>query len=349
MKISFIIFCIVFYIFNLSGQQLNHEQKYLKNNDIIWAIENTKDYVLDDYKKAGESEINRVYTLKKIGMKAWLSDELSLSLCEMITEAVFNKQIKIYSDSSLAHEVDTSFIKDSDIYTKPNGISKDINPATINFDSLYEYRLRYIVYYDNKKANWNTEILGMAPLYRIYDKAGNILAKKELFWMKVHSGKANLNSKNIIWAKRISDRNQLIYTWSNRFHNLIPPIKVIKNSTDNHVSNFIDRIEKNSSIEIYNFGEPYVQNEKVLISPKQRQELLYNIDTIQLNGQAYIVKNTLYAYDLRELRLVHNWYWDTKRKKLSIWLERVGLMVNETDELGNFMYVKPYFYRYNED
>jgi hypothetical protein len=53
--------------------------------------------------------------------------------------------------------------------------------------------------------------------------------------------------------------------------------------------------------------------------------------------------------DLPLLRLVHNWFWDDKKKQISIRLERVAPVTRVNDDAGNYLYRRPYFYRYNED
>lgn len=350
MRIFFLSLFITINNVNLFSQKLDYKQKYIDNKNIIWAAEISKDYVLDDYKQADLKQINKVYTLKHIGSKDYLNDnDVPLNLNIMLTQAAFNNQITIYSDSNLTYQTDFSYIKNSSLNLTSDLLYDNFNSVAFKFDSLYEYRLRYIAYYDSTKANWNIEVIAMAPLYYIKNENGDITNKKALFWIKVNNQKENLNSKDIIWAKRISDNRKMIYAWVNQFQDSIPSFNVFKNMTENHVNHFIDKIESNNSIKIYDYGSGYPYKDKQLISLDQRRKLLYSIDTVSLPEKTVIVTTRLNPYDLRELRLVHNWFWNDKKKQLSIRLERVGLMTNVTDDAGNYLYKKAYFYRVNED
>lgn len=328
---------------NLFSQTVEAKQKYLSDPKIIWAVEVEKDYIVDHREKAEENRTNRIYTLKQLGITDELSDEPNFSFNKLIEGAIFSNQIKIYADSNLTDEKDSLYVERKDtILSDQNSLPK-ISYQRKGFDSLYEYRLRAIVFYNEKKANWDIEVLALAPLYNVYDENGNILIKNPWFWLKVRNDKPDIFSKDIIWAKRISDRDKMIHTFKHRFYNSFISIKPIKELTFNHVKDFVDRMEKDSLLKVH------AVTEDRLLSWKEKQRLIFQTDTINSDGKIYYITNRLNTDNLLQLRLVHNWFWDDKQKQLFIKLERIGPMTNVVDKNGNYLYMIPYFYRYTED
>ena len=64
--------------------------------------------------------------------------------------------------------------------------------------------------------------------------------------------------------------------------------------------------------------------------------------------QTIVKSNNLLEEEIKELRLIQNWYWNDKKKKLSIHLKAVAPMRDIFGDDGFFRYKKPLFFRFTQ-
>jgi hypothetical protein len=266
---------------NVSAQVEAIRQKYLNNPNVVWAVEMDKDYILDDQEKVEDRRNNRMYTLKILRNSYLLSDEQSTYLRNMIEEGVFSNQIKIYTDGNLTLQADTlSVMYSRNRVTCVVNDSLDIPYSKSKLQDVYEYRLKAIVFYDTTKANWGMEVIALAPLYNTRDVMGNIILKEPLFWMKIENNQPDILSNDITWAKRISDRNAMIYTFNRREDSdAAMVIKEIKPLTIDPVAHLFDRMEKDTLLKVNGWED------NKLLSWEEKQKLIYSRDTVRVDGQ----------------------------------------------------------------
>jgi hypothetical protein len=87
---------------------------------------------------------------------------------------------------------------------------------------------------------------------------------------------------------------------------------------------------------------------------KERQKLLIWRDTISCSGgepmkELMILNNDTKATDVVGLRLIQNWYWDDKKKRLEIYLVATAPLIDVKNEADEFLFKMPLFYRRTDD
>ncbi len=96
-------------------------------------------------------------------------------------------------------------------------------------------------------------------------------------------------------------------------------------------------------------------NPKNKLSATERFKLTNQIDTItQIDSATYenrvlIVSNKIHPDDLSRLGLVQNWYWNSKKNRLEIWLLATSAITKVVNDAGEFLYFSPYSYRRTDD
>jgi hypothetical protein len=123
-------------------------------------------------------------------------------------------------------------------------------------------------------------------------------------------------------------------------------VKVLKNTTDPIALFFYDF--KNNIKNTYYNDASIIENHPM--TPSVRKAVFNSIDTIvsinpnNFEQEVKVIKNDIQPSDIRNIRLVHDWYWDNKRQKLYVRLAAVAPMKEEFMSPEN-IYERPLFYQ----
>ncbi len=335
----------------LSGQMSAQIDDLLRNKDITWVAESYNDFLTEQAheEKIGKT-ISRVTPLKFLNKTEESINETFVFQSILINAAKEGK-IPFYKDADCKIISSLNYISKGDTISMVDPTSYEQKYIVVyhypnNEDILY-FRARQIVYYNSKKAQFGLRTLAIAPMKRIsYRKEENIPCFP-LFWIKVTDlkKKRQLIDKDITWAARMNLSNGMSLTGSD--------VKVLKSVGENiPIGHLFDVLEQNSKVPFYTVEE---SNPKIKYTFKERYRLINTSDTLMVinpNSDVTEIKvadNKVKMDDVKRLRLVQNWYWNDKKKRLEIWLMATAPMIDINNEMGEFMYKRPLFYRRTDD
>ncbi len=323
------------------------QSAFLSDPDIVWAAEIEQDWkvevpgIWDEYDEG-------LTTLKLLRTEQNESDWQYPYLAHLVYAAAVSKKLPIYKDPECKIPVevydaypgtgmDTLIGFDPETYEeKLQFVRKELN---IEGDFV-GWRLRQILFYHAQKAVWGTKVVAVAPL--MYSKKGDSTSVlKPIFWFKADDKPQKLSSNNIVWAKKLL--NKQVGTKVSAF-----PEKMLKYKQEirNPIEHLLNNLKQDPNIAIY---DP--NNDKPLTRQERMQLMLSPADTvIVFDPETYeekikVVQNELNPDDLDQLRLIQHWYWDERRGRLSITLEAVGLLLKVFDDFGEYRYSRLLCYR----
>jgi hypothetical protein len=331
----------------LSPNFIHAQSALFANPDIVWAAEIEQDWKVEVASIWNEYD-EGLTTLKLLRTEQNELDWQYPYLAHLVYAAAVSKKLPIYKDPECKIPVD--------VYDAYPGTGLDtlivFNPETyeenlqlvrkkLNIEGDFVgWRLRQILFYNTKKAVWGTKVVALAPLMHSR-KEDSTSALKPIFWFKADEKPQKLSSNNIVWAKRLL--NKQVGTRVSAF-----PDKMLKYNKElsNPVEHLLGSMKAYPKIVVYG-----PNNEKPL-TPKERTDLMApRVDTIVIfDPETYeekikAVQNELNPDDIDQLRLIQHWYWDERRGRLSITLEAVGLMIKVLDDFGEYRYSRLLCYR----
>lgn len=323
----------------------------LRNKDITWVAESYNDFLTEqaDEEQIGKA-ISRVTLLKFLNKTEAEMGEIAF-LQKRLLFAVILERIPCYKDIDCKIE---------NINWQPNPMDTilQIDPTTyeekvkvvyscFSFTNILFFRARQIVYYDSKKAQFGLQTLAVAPMVMDYHYKDGFRGWKPLFWIKVTDlkKKRQLIDKDITWAARMNLSNGMSLTGSD--------VKVLKSVGENiPIGHLFDVLEQNPKVPFYTVEE---SNPKIKYTFEERYRLINYADTIiamnpNTNKMEYkVVINKVKIDDIKRLRLIQNWYWNDKKKRLEIWLMATSPMKDIKNEIGEFLFRQLLFYRRTDD
>jgi hypothetical protein len=304
-------------------------------------------------------DIKNIYEQTKYNVEGGLSilkfqeykheeqDEGFQVFARILLEAAKNKQITVYSDSLCLHPIDIlEVISRLDTvtdcfpvtYRPPN---ENVIRSFINPEDIKLFRAYQITYYSPKINIWGSKTIAIAPLKMVKDEAGTFISWKPIFWMKVDNKKVNVNASNITWAIRAGAREV-------EGNVQLKTVKVHKKVLEKPMLHFLDVAKNSKSIRLYSRDS---WQQKELLSFEDRQSIFTKIDTIlDIDPKTYeqklkISESKLDFNDINSIRLVQEWAWDNKRKRLSVRLLGVTPIKRMDNEAGEFLFFLPIFYQ----
>jgi len=223
-------------------------------------------------------------------------------------------------------------------------------PHTWDITTWYAIRAKQLLYFDENKGDFELLTFAIAPvrLFKRYEYDRKIGENKVYlsdfipFWLKMPNfskkksrKQPSVDDSNISWAAQIKTLDNSPRLESLRpLKNLKPPVMQV----------LLDRFRTDAKFKVYDTaGEP--------IPFETRYDMLLSIDTlIMINAETYeekieVEKNELRAEDFPHLRLIQNWYWDDRQRRLVIHLQEFAPVITEIRSLGYFRYDRPLFYR----
>lgn len=328
---------------------LSAQSNFLKDPDIVWAKEIEMDWVVDvaSFENEWEFGISTQKLLRTAQNDAYWKFPF---LSALVFKDVEAGKLTIFSDAKCLQPVSASealFHTDTVVTFDPETYEEKTMIIHAHYDPYQEvktWRVREILAYNQKTARWSAQVEAVAPLRIIRTTEGDSVGIQPFFWIPVGQKTIKLSNNNIVWAKQVKSRAPYNYFRIDDG----TPVK-ITDGFKNPLEHQIKVLGNDLKTPFYDY-----LNEKPL-TPAERSAMLVQVDTVvTFDPETYeekvqVVRNELNTDDIQQIRLVHQWYWDEKRSRLSIVLEAVGMMHDVTKNLNNyygeFRYTTPFFYR----
>jgi len=333
-------------------------ERILNNPDVIWAAEMDVTYYLRPPLPTDSVQQNDIIFWKNFDPKNRVPYEDGEMLFEKILAAARSgdwpawqfadtvRQLSVYEVSRQLDSHDT--VVTFDPVTLEEQVKMPISvcdPA-----SFFAIRAKQLLYFDEKKGEFELLTYAVAPMrsmYRYFNSKSSISMERHLFdyvpfWLimpdfskKKPRKQPNINDSNISWAAQIKTLGNSPEPEKMRpFKDFKPPVMQV----------LLDRFRTDAGLQVYDaFDAP--------ISFEARRSMLFSSDTIvTFDPETYeekveITHKELRAENFPRLRLVQNWYWDDRQRRLVIHFQSFAPLFTIFDEQGNYRFERPLFYR----
>jgi hypothetical protein len=326
----------------------------LKNKDITWAVEVYNDFLTEAAHgdKIGK-EISRVTQLKLLNEKEKAMDE-TFVFQNILMNNVKEGKVPIYKDSLCKIVMLPKDLLETDTLPGGDPITFEQKIKVVSFYPAIEYilffRARQVFFFDEKKAQFGLRTLAVAPMKRVFTETGEPTGWKPLFWMKATdlTQKGKLTDNAITWAAQMN-------LFEGMAINADSSNKILKQTgVDAPFASLFKTLLNNPKIPFYKF-DSFDAKEK--LNMLEREGCLFSRDTMidpesVKNGQELKVKIVVLETKInafQRLKLIQNWYWNDKRQRLEIYLLATAPLKDLRNEVGEFLYRKPLFYRRTDD
>ncbi|MCC6458988.1 MAG: hypothetical protein IT260_00865 [Saprospiraceae bacterium] len=261
---------------------------------------------------APEDPLPLADTLRQARLRAVSSDNDSITVLDPVTLMAHNKAIDSYLDPRSIHLV----------------------------------RVRQLLYYRESSDEFEVFTAALAPVFqKQYHFCSNCGYYFAPFWFKMppfakqkKQKPPRLDDPGISWARRLTTRENLPALDS------LPPMKDFKRPV---MQQWLKRLKTDPNYAVVDDdGQP--------LSGPERENLLVTIDSVPtFDPETYeeviqVVREERLAKDLMQIKLVQDWWYDDKRRQLSVRLHAFGLLVDVTDEEGNLRYKRVLCWRRKE-
>lgn len=329
-----LLLAFAFYPFFLSGQT-----DLLKDPDVVWAVELEQDWQVD---LPLETELDKgVTTLKLLCEERYELYKSPPNLSSLVSYSAASGALAIFSDAACTVPINwASLFRFTDNHSfDPESKEEITRVGCMDFDpdAFKIWRLKQMLAYHQKEATWSTQVMAIAPVMIIKNELGDSIGTRPMFWFRPDNKRQKLSSNQIVWAKRVVNKQPEteiptiqgpLLKSAAKFPGLLPEIRAV--------------VEHRMEVPLYH------GTEDKLLSPDDRSKLIARADTIYIersNGQSIDIIYWDILNDLTKLRLVQTWYWDARHNQLSICLDAVAPMRDVKDDVGDFRYSTPLFYR----
>lgn len=337
-------------------------QQILDNVEISWAAETFTDYAPHaNYREISKEKMLSLYNIKGRNLPEVIkiynephSERLPIP-SSLLSHRILNMSldnITLYQSSDLKTKYAAADCKD---LIKRNSIDTIItfDPETfeeivqvvvkeLNPNKVKTYRVKQIIYYNEKHGRLFVVPVAIAPLLSIYNKDGSLKAAQPLFWMSIKefSEAVDFNVPAINWAKRIS---RTIYE---------EDIKVIKGkqSLGEIFGKLIGHAGQNAkTAKLYHtFSGSLRLTEEELKNMSNSVDTIITFDPNTFKEIIQVVHNSLEPTDITKLRVVQDWFWDKQTQQFCIRPVAIAPIIDRVDDAGNFLNSGPIFFQKNE-
>ena len=321
------------------------QSAFLQNPDIVWAAEIEQDWIVDIASMEAEWD-SGITTLKLLRTETNESYWSSPYLADLVFQSALKGHFPVFKDPQCKIPADIFNVypsRDTVISFDPETYEEVKKIWYVEPQSFYDFkawRLRQVLAYHAKTANWSTTVESIAPLVTIKNAKGDSLGLRPLFWFRPDDERQKLSSNHIVWAKKTVNKQ----TKTEISTDSLNLVKVL--------DGFQHPIEHQFMVLRTDMKKPfYGSGSEKPMSREERLKLLSGSDTIvTFDPETYeekvtVVRNDINIEYVRKFRLVQTWYWDERRHRLSICLDAVAPLLNITDDWGNLRYFRPLFYR----
>lgn len=353
MRINFKFIALI--ILGCSSHFLSAQYEDLeKDKKITWIAEFSNDH---NFSLNSSDKEEKIKLIKFEGDASDFSDHNTSS---WVTSWIFNKaqegKYQCFNDSELTRSLykneltalisskDTVVTYSPDTYEEMIQIVKtDLSPKNI-----HGLRVKQVIYYNQKSKNLNTRVIAVAPL--VLSKAARELGLKPkkdqllpLFWVKMDGElpkKFKLKSSDINWAA-------LVFSKTNPID--LDAVKTVKINSGFDIKNQIYQ-------QAVNFEKPIVNSYdgKMKITPTELKSIFNRRDTtVSISPQTYqeevkITETKITSKEISNIRLVQEWYFDSKRNLLMNRVKAINPIIKQTVKGRKYQIWKPlYFIKYD--
>lgn len=323
----------------------------MRDKNITWIAEYYNDVVTEQAMEGKmPSATNFITPLKYVNITEGAASE-TFVLQNIVLEAVKEGQLRIYSDANCKIPITYDAICRHDSI-------QHINPATYEQDvkvvsglpwlgKFSGFQIRQIIFYNAKKVQFGVRTVSIALLARWYDADNEVFRAHPWFYVKAEdlTKKRRLSDKSITWASRLNLINGVVLRSDST--------KILKKIGDNMpISALFDAFKAKPKIPFYKMNdvEPNIKYSK-----SERSNYFIQYDTLtSIDPISYVhtytpIATEIKAEEINQLKLIQNWYWNNKKKRLEIWLSAIAPLKKETNDMIELYYNRPLFYRRTDD
>ena len=359
---KFFLAALFFFCYHLNSFADDDLQQILDNAEISWAAETFTDYAPDiNYHETTKEQMTSLYNIKGRNYPQVIkiynephSEDLPIPP-SLLSRRILNMSldnITLYQDADLKTKYAAADCKD---LIKKNSIDTIITFDPETFEEIIQvvvkelnphyvktYRIKQIIYYNEKHGKLFVVPVAIAPLLSIYNKDKSLKTAQPLFWMSIKefSEAVDFNVPSIDWAKRIS---RTIYE---------EDIKVIKGkqSLGEIFEQLIGHSGQNAkTAKLYHtFSGSQKLTEEELKNMGNSVDTIITFDPNTFTEIVQVVHNSLEPTDITKLRVVQDWFWDKKTQQFCIRPVAIAPIIDRVDDAGNFLNSGPIFYQKNE-
>ncbi len=365
MKTQFCILWIVLFALSANAQKTSIStdkpptiQQLQTDPNVLWIGETYMDYA-PDYNSSRSDELTQKKMIK-IGFKSrnynkilklqlqdvdendWYSHQLPTILLRSIdgvtcyADAALTKK---YTSKQLTQKlavVDTIITFDPQTFEE---IVKEV-VQQVNPHAIHSFRMKQLIYYDQKAATLKIIPLAIAPLQKVYDKDGK-LNMEPLFWCKpdFFDMLPNLNSTAISYAKR---------SYRPLTQETITPLKGTQTLGELTLL-MLEDVKKSKGKK--HLGSVFYTDGAKPLPISEIESIGNSIDTIitfdpnTFEQIVQVVQNQFTAQSIIKVRLIQDWIWNEETKTMGIRFVGFAPIIARVDEKGNFLNSGPLFYR----
>lgn len=333
--------------------------RLLKNPNIIWAAEMELTYSLKPPPVLDPLRENEIAFWKCYDPRETVQYDGGEMLIRKMLEAARSGAWPAWQLDDPMKQLDLETVLDSLCGKRDTIITFDVVTfeeviKSVRYDWDLKYftaiRARQLLYYDEKKGEFGLLTTAVAPVLTLTMKVqpkspeeaerDTVIYEQIPFWLKMSDFRAkalrkspNVNDTNISWAAQIRTLGN-----SPEPSGMTP----LKNTKESVMQVLLDRFRydrRYTATNFYNDPIPFDTREALFVSADtvMRLDPETYVETIEIN------RNELSAEHRLQLRLVQNWYWDDRKQRLIIRLERFAPIV-DGDLWWNWP-GRPLFYR----
>lgn len=210
----------------------------------------------------------------------------------------------------------------------------------IDPENIIGFRQYGMVFYDKNQAQFIVKPLSIAPILQEYGDSGQPTVIRTLFWVPIEeTNKTNLDSKNVQWVSRV-------------LHHVGNDSEIAPKKQLNRFGESWDLLIKHLNAnydkrKIYSVFQ--ILGDRPL-APKEIQTLGSSVDTvISFDPKTFeeivnVVISELHPEDIKEMRIVQDWIWDKKKKRLFVRYLGYAPIIRRYDMDGQFLNSGAMFY-----
>lgn len=252
-------------------------------------------------------------------------------------DAALTKKYTVEALRNKNHIVDTILTFDPQTFEEiVQVVVSDADP-----NQIMAFRVKQLIYYDQKAATLKTIPLAIAPMVKTYEGKSKIASLSPAFWFQplYFDQLPNLNSTEISYAKRtyrtLSD----------------DAIKILKGklTLGEVLETMVEDLKKNAATK--HVGYAYSSDGHVSFSKEEIESMGNSVDTIitfdpvTFDEIIQVVHHSLDAKKMKKVRLLQDWVWNEETKQLGIRFVGFAPIVDRVDDNNNFLNSGPLFYR----
>ncbi len=329
----------------LFTSHLHAQSAFLKNADIVWAAEIEQDWVVDIPSLEMEWD-SGVTTLKLLRTEENEPYWSSPYLADLVFQAAKDGHFPVFKDAQCRQQVEASSTfssKDTIVTFDPSTYEEIVKVVDAEFypsQYIKAWRLRQVLAYHQKTAQWSTTVEAIAPLIIVKNSDGDSIGLRPLFWFRPDDKKQKISSNHIVWAKKMVNRQQRSRVPTDGLH-----MVKIMDGFQNPMTHQFQVLAANPKIPFYRSGNDQLLTPEERISMISKTDTVVTFDPETYEEKVQVVHNDLDAAQIRQLRLVQTWYWDERKHRLSICLNAVAPLLDVLDNDGNYRFTRPLYYR----